>query len=49
MAADLVTIGVVSLYFLGMLAIGAWASKKIKIPRITLSLDGHLDSGCSYS
>jgi Na+/proline symporter len=30
MAADLVTIGVVSLYFLGMLAIGAWASKKIK-------------------
>jgi SSS family solute:Na+ symporter len=30
MAADIVTIGVVSLYFLGMLAIGAWASKKIK-------------------
>jgi SSS family solute:Na+ symporter len=30
MAADLITIGVVSLYFLGMLAIGAWASKKIK-------------------
>jgi SSS family solute:Na+ symporter len=30
MAADLTTIGVVSLYFLGMLAIGAWTSKKIK-------------------
>jgi SSS family transporter len=30
MAADLVTIVVVSLYFIGMLAIGAWASKKIK-------------------
>jgi SSS family solute:Na+ symporter len=30
MAADLITIAVVSLYFLGMLAIGIWASKKIK-------------------
>jgi len=30
MAADLITIAVVSLYFIGMLAIGAWASKKIK-------------------
>jgi SSS family transporter len=30
MAADPVTIVVVSLYFIGMLAIGAWASKKIK-------------------
>src|SRR5512137_2382005 len=30
MAADFVTIAVVALYFLGMLAIGAWASKKIK-------------------
>ncbi|MFA4861183.1 sodium:solute symporter [Methanoregula sp.] len=30
MEADIITIGVVALYFLGMLAIGAWASKKIK-------------------
>jgi SSS family transporter len=30
MAADVITIGVVALYFIGMLAIGAWASKKIK-------------------
>ncbi len=30
MAADITTIVVIALYFLGMLAIGAWASKKIK-------------------
>lgn len=30
MAADYLTIGVVALYFILMLAIGAWASKKIK-------------------
>src|SRR5665647_1173648 len=30
MAADIFTIIIVSLYFLGMLAIGVWASKKIK-------------------
>jgi SSS family transporter len=30
MAVDIITITVVTLYFLGMLAIGAWASKKIK-------------------
>jgi len=30
MEADFITIAVVVLYFLGMLAIGAWASKKIK-------------------
>ena len=30
MAADVLTIGVVALYFLAMLGIGAWASKKIK-------------------
>jgi SSS family solute:Na+ symporter len=30
MAADLITIGVVFIYFLAMLGIGAWASKKIK-------------------
>jgi Na+/proline symporter len=30
MAADILTIVVIGIYFLGMLAIGAWASKKIK-------------------
>jgi SSS family transporter len=30
MAADLLTIGIVTIYFLGMLVIGIWASKKIK-------------------
>lgn len=30
MAADIVTIGVVGIYFLAMLGIGIWASKKIK-------------------
>ena len=30
MAADILTVGIVALYFIGMLAIGAWASKKIK-------------------
>ena len=30
MAADLITIGVIVVYFLAMLGIGAWASKKIK-------------------
>jgi len=30
MAADSITIVVIALYFFGMLAIGAWASKKIK-------------------